>query len=82
LPVDEPPFAGTAGDGDAGAGEARLLLRRCGRLCGSAPRTSEGRSSVNRPQSWRKPSVGAVRNAVLAKSEEDLKPARRLRVYV
>jgi hypothetical protein len=84
LPVDGPPFAGTSGDKDADgwAGEARLSLRRCGRLCGSAPRTSEGRSSVNRSQSWRNASVGAFGTRSIAKSEQNLKPARRLRVYV
>ena len=86
LPLEEPPFSVVPGAEDAdrfaGAGEARLSLRRCGRLCGSAPSTSEGRSSVNRPQSWRKRLPGSAGNALLAKSEQDLKPPRRLRVYV
>jgi hypothetical protein len=34
---------------DRPAGEARLSLRRCGRRCGSAPSTSEGRSSLKPP---------------------------------
>jgi len=94
LPSAGPPFsfAGDEEDADrcAGAGAARLSLRRCGRLRGSAPRTSEGRSSLNRPQSWRtallgargKSLVAACGNALLAKSEQDLKPPSRLRVYV
>jgi len=84
LPAAAPPFAVRRAEEDAErfgrAGEARLSLRRCGRLRGSAPRTSEGRSSLNRSQSWRKPPLGAPANASLAKSEQDLKPPSRLRV--
>jgi hypothetical protein len=38
--------AGCATELLAGAGAGRLSLRRCGRRCGSEPRTSDGRSSV------------------------------------
>ncbi len=86
LPAAAPAFAVPGAEEDADRfgreGDARLSLRRCGRLRGSAPRTSEGRSSLNRSQSWRKPPLGAPGNALLPKSEQDLKPPSRLRVYV
>jgi hypothetical protein len=84
--LDESPFSVARGEKEvelcAVARETRLSLRRCGRLCGSAPRTSEGRSSVNWPQSWRKPLLRAAGGPLLAKSGHQLKPPRRLRVYL
>jgi len=86
LLVVAPPFSVLRGEGDVDrcgvVGVARLSLRRCGRLRGNAPRTSEGRSSLNGQQSWRKAPLGARASAVLAKSEQDLKPPSRLRVYL
>jgi hypothetical protein len=40
-------FADSDADRAAGLGEGRFSLRRCGRLRGSEPITSEGRSSLN-----------------------------------
>jgi hypothetical protein len=78
LPAAGPPFScapgGEGAERSVGVGDARLSLRRFGRLRGSAPSTSEGRSSLNPRQSWRKALRAALRNAVLAKSEQELKP--------